>query len=88
MDKDYLLDLLVSVRERNMDVNTALEEICAMANNENTGKNTLPIQHVSFSEERSEVCRCINWHPSIKENQGKKAVCSYCKRPRQKNSYN
>lgn len=28
------------------------------------------------------LCRCINWHPPIKADQGKKAVCSYCKRPR------
>ncbi len=23
-------------------------------------------------------CYCINWHPSIKNNKGKKARCSYC----------
>ncbi len=25
------------------------------------------------------VCVCINWHPSTKVDEGKKAVCSYCK---------
>lgn len=25
-----------------------------------------------------ELCHCINWHPSIKANMGKKARCSYC----------
>lgn len=24
------------------------------------------------------VCNCINWHPSIKADMGKKARCSYC----------
>lgn len=25
------------------------------------------------------VCHCINWHPSMEPNMGKKAKCSYCK---------
>jgi hypothetical protein len=29
------------------------------------------------------VCCCINWHPDKEPNKGKKAVCSYCNRPRQ-----
>lgn len=28
------------------------------------------------------ICHCLNWHPSVKENMGKNAVCSYCKKPR------
>lgn len=28
------------------------------------------------------VCCCINWHPSVKTDEGKKAVCSNCNRPR------
>lgn len=30
----------------------------------------------------SNVCTCLNWHPAIENNKGKKAICSYCKRPR------
>ncbi len=40
-----------------------------------------------FNEFNSEcleaVCHCINWHPSTKTNQGKKAICSYCNKTRQ-----
>lgn len=47
MDKDYLLDLMVSVRERNVDVTTAVEEIVAMAKKPDASENTLPIQNVT-----------------------------------------
>jgi hypothetical protein len=36
-----------------------------------------------LSDVMESVCHCINWHPSTKANEGKKAVCSHCKRPRQ-----
>jgi len=29
------------------------------------------------------VCKCINWHPSIKADMGKKARCSHCGKLRQ-----
>ena len=48
MDKDYLLDLMVSVRERNIDVATAVNEICAMEKAETTASG-LDLQRVSNS---------------------------------------
>lgn len=33
----------------------------------------------------SDVCHCINWHPSVKANVGKRDRCSYCGKLRQKN---
>lgn len=36
-----------------------------------------------INEIAKKICVCINWHPSTKPDQGKKAICSYCNRPRQ-----
>lgn len=41
-------------------------------------ESVLPIQLVSNS-----VCKCINWHPSIKADMGKRARCSHCGKLRQ-----
>ena len=30
----------------------------------------------------NKVCHCINWHPSINTNMGKKDKCSYCRKLR------
>ena len=35
------------------------------------------------SPANSNTCCCINWHPSVKQDQGKRAICSYCNKPRQ-----
>jgi len=40
-------------------------------------------QQCNIADVMESVCRCINWHPSTKLNEGKRAVCSNCKRPRQ-----
>lgn len=29
-----------------------------------------------------EVCKCINWHPPVARDKGRKSVCSNCNRPR------
>lgn len=48
MDKNELLDLLVSVRERNVDIDTAVNEVCALAEPSDTDSNC-NIPHVSGS---------------------------------------
>lgn len=40
------------------------------------------VKNCTIPDVMQSVCRCINWHPPIKADEGKKAVCSYCKRPR------
>ena len=35
-----------------------------------------------------DICHCINWHPSVEGTSGKRAICSYCNKPRQKMSDN
>lgn len=37
----------------------------------------------NYQSNLKSICHCINWHPPIKMNKGKKSVCSYCKLPRQ-----
>lgn len=41
------------------------------------------VEKLNIPDVMESVCHCINWHPSTNINEGKKAVCSHCKRPRQ-----
>ena len=42
------------------------------------------VLHSIKQSDEGKVCHCINWHPPIKPDQGKKAKCSNCKRYRHK----
>lgn len=41
------------------------------------------LESVHKHEQAKKVCCCINWHLPIEPNKGKRAICSYCKRPYQ-----
>jgi hypothetical protein len=61
MDKNYLLDIMVSVRERNIDVNEAVKMVCALEN-VGTGDRQLTIPDV-----RLLLANFVNWYNNDKD---------------------
>ena len=50
MDKDYLLDLMVNVREKTIPVDEAVETICALADDDTGAEQcNLPVVNLRFS---------------------------------------
>jgi len=80
---NFVIWTLFAVNENNLwywissslSVNSA---IILYAFNKNIRIIAKSFKHKVKKPQNNSICHCINWHPPLTPDQGKKAKCSYC----------